>query len=87
MALTTGFGLHFLWWYATNWSRLQSSQADPFSGVGEIFGAVKWALLGFGVFGLGWLWSLATGMALILEAKREGTPDNPQGPEVPPVLR
>ena len=88
MALTTVFGLRFLVWYAANWSRLQSSsQVDPFTGISEIWGAVKWALVGFGVFGLGWVWGLGTGLAIIAEAKKgEGDGRSTGAPDVPPVL-
>ncbi len=86
MAVTTIFGLRFLWWYAANWSRLRAPQADAFAGLGEIWGELKWTMLGFGIFGLGWLWGLATGLAIVLGAKATKDDGPAQRPGAPPVL-
>src|SRR6266568_7357773 len=47
-------------WYAANGSRLQDPQGDPLANLTDMWLAIRWALLGLGVFGLGWLWALFT---------------------------
>src|ERR1041385_5349910 len=60
MALTMILGVRFVLWTLTNWSRLHDPMADQVAALGEMWLAVRWALLGIGIFGLGWLWALAT---------------------------
>jgi len=80
MILTTTFGVRFIVWALSNWSRLYGPQADPLAGLTEMWAAVRWALVGMGIFGLGWLWALATGLQ-ILHAAKEAEQSN-----VPPRL-
>ena len=79
MALTLAFGLRFFVWFAANRSRLLDPGADP-AALLEMWLAVRWALLGIALFALGWLWALATSLALLAAAKRD------QPPNVPPRL-
>jgi hypothetical protein len=79
MGLTTVFGLRFFAWYFANYARLQEELADPVATAGEIWIAVRWALLGMALFALGWLWALGSSLILLRDARRAGS-----GP--PPVL-
>jgi len=77
-ALTLVLGARFLLWYAANLARLREDQA---AALVEVWLAVRWALFGFVLFALGWLWSLATSLSIVRAAKKAG-PSN-----VPPRLR
>jgi hypothetical protein len=69
MTLTMIFGVRFLVWYAANVSRFNSANADFGENLTAMWLAVRWALLGFGLFAVGWLWALGTGLAIVREAK------------------
>src|SRR2546425_4585484 len=69
LVLTLVFGVRFFYWYAANWSRFQGAQADPFAAMGEMWRVVRWALLGMGIFFIGWLWALATSLQILRAAK------------------
>ncbi len=68
--LTLVFGVRFLAWYAANYARLQQEDLDPFAVLGEIWLAVRWALLGMALFALAWLWALGSSLLLLREARR-----------------
>jgi len=70
--LTLGFGAHFVLWALANWSRLYGPDADPFDSLLDIWLHSRWALLGIALFGLGWLWAMATSMAIVSSARRTG---------------
>ena len=80
MALTLAFGLRFFVWFAANRLRLQNPGADPATALLDMWLAVRWALLGIALFALGWLWALATSLAILSTAKKD------QPPTVPPRL-
>jgi hypothetical protein len=69
MALSILLGIRFVVWYFANWSRLHDPYGDPLTSMGELWLALRWPLLGFGLFALGWLWSLATGLQIVQAAK------------------
>ena len=56
-------------WYAANASQLQDA-GDPIAYFEQMWLAMRWAVLGLGVFGLGWLWALVTSLAILREAKK-----------------
>ena len=68
--LTIEFGLRFIGWYFANYARLQEEMLDPFAVAGEVWIAVRWALLGMGLFAIGWLWALGSSLGLLREARR-----------------
>jgi hypothetical protein len=70
LALTAVFGVRFIAWYFANWPRLSGDQADPFVALGELWKAVRWPLLGVGVFLLGWLWALITSLEILRGATK-----------------
>ncbi|HXP63745.1 MAG TPA: hypothetical protein VN829_24780 [Dongiaceae bacterium] len=76
-ALTLAFGLRFFVWFAANWSRLHDPGADSAATLLEMWLAVRWALLGIALFALGWLWALATSLALLTAAKKNQPPTAP----------
>jgi len=78
-ALTTVFGARFMGWYFANFARLQEEWVDPFAAAGEVWMAVRWAVLGMALFALGWLWALGSSLCILREARRAGS-----GP--PPIL-
>ena len=79
LILTILFGLPFIVWYIANWSRLSlglyGEPTDAFSVWAEIWLRLKGALLGIGLFGLGWLWALSTSL-LILRSAKNNEPTN-----------
>lgn len=72
-ALTLVFGLHFIFWWLTNRSRLEQS-SDPAGNLHEAWLAVRCAVLGIAVFGVGLLWALFTSVSIIRQAQRAGSP-------------
>jgi hypothetical protein len=68
--LTLVFGLRFIGWYVANYARLQQEGMDPFAVVGEIWMAVRWALLGLALFAVAWLWALGSSLLIMREARR-----------------
>ncbi len=79
LALTVVFGLRFILWFLTNWSRLEGAEADPVASWIEVLLALRWPGLGIGVFGLAWLWSLGTSL-LILSAAKNTSPSGAPPP-------
>ena len=71
MVVSIIFGLRALFWMLSNWSRLHDPSADPFAAFGEMLAVLRWAILGLGIFALGWLWALSTGYAIIRSAKND----------------
>jgi hypothetical protein len=71
LILTTVFGVRFIGWYVQHWSSFFGPEADSIGMLPEMWRHVRWALLGIAVFGVGWLWSLGTGLLLVREAKAE----------------
>jgi len=81
LLLSTVFGLRFIAWSVSNWSRLYGAQAEPFESLTENWHVLRWALFGIGVFGLGCLWALVTSLQILREAKNAEPPKS-----TPPVI-
>jgi len=56
-------------WYVTIGSQLKDSE-DPFVYFQQAWLAMRWAVLGLGLFGFALLWALTTSLAILREAKR-----------------
>ena len=67
-------------WYAANASHFQDPQADPIANLTAMWLAIRWAVLGLGVFGFGWLWAVFTSLDILREAKKT------ESASVPPRL-
>src|SRR5258706_7196764 len=80
LILTTVFGLRFIAWYIANWSRFYGVHADPFAALSDMWPALRWALLGIGLFVVALLWSLATSLQIMRAAK------NAEATNAPPRL-
>ena len=80
MALTMIFGARFVLWMLANWTRLHDPMADQFDALGQMWLAVRWALLGIGIFGFAWLWALVTSLAIVRSAAQ------PAPSTIPPRL-
>jgi len=80
MALTMIFGARFVLWMLANWTRLHDPMADQFDALRQMWLAVRWALLGIGIFGFAWLWALATSLAIVRSAAQ------PAPSTIPPRL-
>jgi hypothetical protein len=80
MGLTLVFGVRFIYWFITNWGRVHQPDADPFTAMSEMWQFLKWPAIGFGLFGLGWLWALATSCLIVRSAQK------PESPALPPRL-
>ncbi len=81
MIVTVVFGARFIIWYVANWSRFHGPDAEPAAALGEMWQFVKWPLLGFGMFAVGWLWALATSFQIVSSARKA------ESATVPPRLR
>ena len=68
MALTCGFGIHFMIWAAANWSSLHGDEVDPFDALARMWVGMRWAVAGMGLFALGWVWALGTSFQIVREA-------------------
>ena len=68
-ALTMIFGARFVLWYLNNLARFQGAQSDPIDMMPELWAAVRWPLLGIGLFAFGWLWALSTGLYIVRTAQ------------------
>jgi hypothetical protein len=77
---STLFGLPFFVWAIANWTRFYGADADPIIALRERWGLFSGALLGLGIFGISWLWGLATGFQILHSSK------NVEGENVPPRL-
>jgi hypothetical protein len=78
--MSTVFGLPFIVWSVANWARFYGAEADALTAFKEKWGLVRWALLGIGIFGVGWLWAIGTGLQILHSAK------NVEPANVPPRL-
>ena len=79
MGFTMIFGIRFILWSLSNWGRLHDPQSDQIAALGEMWLHVRWALVGIGIFALGWLWALTTSMSILGNA-------TPSQPSLPPRL-
>jgi hypothetical protein len=75
--LTVAFGTRAIAWYIANWSRLHQPQMDPVEALEEMWVALKWALLGIGIFLVGWLWALVTSLFIVRTARGVAQQDAP----------
>ena len=86
-AATFVFGLQFIAWFFRNYSRLQQIQGtDPVGYMMEVWHAIRWSLLGMGLFGVAWLWALGTSL-LILAASREAERKAALLGRIPPKIK
>ncbi len=69
LVATLVFGLRFMHWALVNWNQLHAPEADPLETLAAMWRAVRWPLLGLGIFFAAWLWALATSCALLRAAK------------------
>jgi len=81
LILTVVCGIRFIAWRLDHWSQIQDSQADPLANLMVMWLEVRWALLGVGIFGFGWLWALFTSLGILREARKN------ESAGVPPRLR
>jgi hypothetical protein len=78
MVLTVLFGVRALLWMLANWSRTRDPAADQIAVLGEMWAVLRWPFLGMAIFGLGWLWALASGYGIVRSAKH----DSPAPPKL-----
>ena len=81
MVVTILFGTRFVIWYVANWSRLHQSQTDPIGALLDLWQMFRWPLLGMGIFLIGWVWALATSLAMVYSATKTEAPSQP--PQLP----
>ena len=75
------FGARFIMWYVANWSHFHELDADPAAALVEMWQFLKWPLVGFGMFAVGWLWALVTSFQIVSSAR------GAESATVPPRLR
>ena len=74
---TLWFGVRFVIWCFQNWSAIYGGEADIIETWINIWLAVRWALLGMALFGVSWLWALATNAAILRFAREAATKEKP----------
>ena len=75
--LTMLFGVRFGIWVFQNWSAIYGSETDPLQMMLNIWLAVRWAFLGMALFGVSWLWSLASNAAILRSARHAAAGEKP----------
>jgi hypothetical protein len=81
LAISSVYGIRFILWFISNSAQVNQLDDAGLGQVGDIWLHLRWALLGIGVFACGWLWSLATSLGLLAEAKSGTTKP------APPVIK
>jgi hypothetical protein len=81
LALTSAFGIHFIIWYASHSAEVNQLDDEGMAHVGELWIHLRSALLGIGVFLTAWLWSLASSLSILAQAKSTVTKP------VPPLIK
>jgi hypothetical protein len=71
MIVTMIFGVRALIWMLSNWARMRDPASDQLAVFGEMWLALRWALLGMGIFGVSWLWALASSYGIVRSAKND----------------
>jgi len=84
LTLTMFFGVRFIGWYISNWDRLHQPHENFGAYFRELWLMVRWALLGIALFLFALLWSLATSLSILNEARRGDEGDKPIAPPFPP---
>ena len=77
MALSLTLTVRLAVWYHANVGRLTDPDADPGETLAVLARAFFWPFMSFVIFGVGWLWSLATGLAIVKEAKADDRSSDP----------
>ncbi len=85
LVLTTVFGIRFIAWYFSHRAQLDQLEGEPDRYFLEIWAPMRWALLGIVVFAVSWLWSLATSLSILREARRH-EPKQPPKLGIPPKI-
>lgn len=68
--LTTICGVRFVIWFFQNTDAIYGADSDPVEVLSNVWRAVRWALAGIGLFGVSWLWALATNSSILRPAPR-----------------
>ena len=77
LVLSLIFGVRFLMWHVSNWSRLHGPDVDSIEALREIWVQLRWALLGLGIFLISMLWALITSFAILASSRRVDAPTKP----------
>jgi hypothetical protein len=77
LAVSLIFGVRFLMWNVSNWSRLHGPDVDSIEALGEIWVQLRWALLGLGVFLISMVWALVTSVAILASSRRVDATNKP----------
>jgi len=68
LLLTMIFGVRFILWFFSNWARFHDPSEDPVATLTEMWIALRWAVLGLGLFIASCLWALATSFSILHSA-------------------
>jgi heme/copper-type cytochrome/quinol oxidase subunit 3 len=69
MSLTLLFGMRYLIWQTSNWSRLQA-EVDPLSALQEMWIHLRWAALGIGMFLVSVVWAFVSSLAILASSRQ-----------------
>ena len=85
MGLTLAYFPRFVIWYRTNGAQVFGPEVDPAESLREFWLALRPTFLAMSLYALGWLWGVATGLAIVREAKeaeRAGPPRTNEPPKL-----
>lgn len=83
MILSVVFTVRFFAWYAANRLRLEEGALDdPLMPLREMWMAVRWAVVGIGLFGTAWFWGLLTSLRVLRRAKKAEVAAKPAPPKL-----
>src|ERR1044071_496297 len=77
LLVITVYGVRFIAWAITNWSRLHAPKADPMQSLLEIWLHLRAALIGFGIALVAWTWALITGFSILAAAEKSEPSNEP----------
>ena len=73
LAVSVVAGIPMIQWGLANWEHLMQPD-DSLSTLLELWRHIRWPLAGMGIFLIGFLWALATGLNLLSGAPKDAVP-------------
>jgi hypothetical protein len=74
MVLTTIHGMRFIHWALEHRATLEGPEQVPWESLGLIWMQLRMPLLGIGLFGGGWVWSVVSSLVLLWRSWRNRMP-------------
>lgn len=74
--LTLGCGVRFFFWALAHWDEFHNPNPndDTLAPLRDLWQHARWPVLGMFLFGIAWLWALATSRSMLAAAQNENPP-------------